>query len=125
MQCRGCEAACPSGVPFGHLMEGAREALARPSTPARGPPRPARATGGVDRATSWCCRATAVLLALTWVAWVGQRLHLVPRRFGLPRLSRRSLRTPLPADPDADAVLFTGLRDGRVATRRAPCRARA
>ena len=30
VQCRGCEAACPSGVPFGHLMEGAREALAAP-----------------------------------------------------------------------------------------------
>ena len=27
VQCRGCEAACPSSVPFGHLMEGAREAL--------------------------------------------------------------------------------------------------
>ena len=28
VQCRGCEPACPSGVPFGHLMEGTREALA-------------------------------------------------------------------------------------------------
>src|SRR6516165_648074 len=27
IQCRGCEAACPSGVPFGHLMEGTRAAL--------------------------------------------------------------------------------------------------
>src|SRR5262249_61926167 len=27
VQCRGCEAACPSSVPFGHLMEGARAAL--------------------------------------------------------------------------------------------------
>src|SRR5215218_2137981 len=26
VQCRGCEAACPSSVPFGHLMEGARVA---------------------------------------------------------------------------------------------------
>ena len=24
VQCRGCEAACPSSVPFGHLMEGTR-----------------------------------------------------------------------------------------------------
>ncbi|HMC51719.1 MAG TPA: (Fe-S)-binding protein, partial [Acidimicrobiales bacterium] len=24
VQCRGCEAACPSSVPFGRLMEGAR-----------------------------------------------------------------------------------------------------
>ena len=28
VQCRGCEPACPSGVPFGRLMEGTREALA-------------------------------------------------------------------------------------------------
>ena len=29
VQCRGCEPACPSGVPFGHLMEDTRDALAR------------------------------------------------------------------------------------------------
>ena len=28
VQCRGCEPACPSGVPFGRLMEHTREALA-------------------------------------------------------------------------------------------------
>ncbi|MDH4074693.1 MAG: (Fe-S)-binding protein, partial [Acidimicrobiia bacterium] len=28
VQCRGCEPACPSGVPYGHLMEQTREALA-------------------------------------------------------------------------------------------------
>jgi glycolate oxidase iron-sulfur subunit len=107
VQCRGCEAACPSGVPFGHLMEGAREALARPPRGTR--VRHSRAR----RLAEWIAYVVVLphhrrLLALTWLAWVGQRLHLVPRRFGLPRLSRRSLRTPLPADPDADAVLFTG-----------------
>jgi glycolate oxidase iron-sulfur subunit len=34
VQCRGCETACPSGVPFGHLIEPARHALAE------GPPAP-------------------------------------------------------------------------------------
>ena len=29
VQCRGCEPACPSAVPFGRLMEGARETLVR------------------------------------------------------------------------------------------------
>ena len=29
--CRGCETACPAGVPFGHLMEQTRETLARQS----------------------------------------------------------------------------------------------
>src|ERR687893_2045053 len=28
VQCRGCETACPSAVPFGRLMEGTRETLA-------------------------------------------------------------------------------------------------
>ena len=28
VQCRACEVACPSAVPFGRLMEGARQALA-------------------------------------------------------------------------------------------------
>ena len=32
VQCRGCEPACPSGVPFGRLMEGTRETLAGAAT---------------------------------------------------------------------------------------------
>ena len=35
VQCRGCETACPSGVPFGHLMESTREAVV---TTTRRPP---------------------------------------------------------------------------------------
>src|ERR1700675_3728741 len=37
VQCRGCEAACPSAVPFGRLMEGTRAALATtiPTSPLR------------------------------------------------------------------------------------------
>jgi glycolate oxidase iron-sulfur subunit len=108
VQCRGCEAACPSGVPFGHLMEGAREALASP-------PRGSGAVvhGPLRRVAEWFAYVVVLprhtlLLALTRVAWLGQRLGLVPRRFGLPRLSRASLRTPLRADPDADTTLFTG-----------------
>jgi glycolate oxidase iron-sulfur subunit len=51
----------------------------------------------------------AVLLALTWLLLVAQRLHLVPKRVGLPRLSSRSLRTPLTADSGTvDAHLFPG-----------------
>lgn len=42
VQCRGCETACPSGVPFGHLIEPTRATLAegRPATdpPAGGGP---------------------------------------------------------------------------------------
>ena len=104
VQCRGCEAACPSGVRFGHLMEGARRSLVG----AKGAPR-----GRRRRLAEWLGYQIVLprhwlLLALTWPAWLAQRLHLVPRRFGLPTLSARSLRTHLGADPDPDVYLFTG-----------------
>jgi glycolate oxidase iron-sulfur subunit len=48
-----------------------------------------------------------LLLALTWVVRVAQRLHLVPRRFGVPRLTRSApLDAPIGGAPDA--WLFTG-----------------
>lgn len=98
--CRGCEVACPSSVPFGHLMEGARAAL----VPGRPPGR---------RLIEWLGYRVvlphhAVLLALTWVLAFAQRLRLVPRRLGLPRISIRSLTRPLAPDAEPDAFLFTG-----------------
>ena len=107
MQCLGCEAACPSTVPFGHLIEGANQALA--STPT-GPRRPRRASRRV-RASGSGSRVVLprhrLLLAVTWLLLVGQRLHLVPRRFGAATAAARSLRTPLIADPaPTDAYLF-------------------
>jgi glycolate oxidase iron-sulfur subunit len=104
VQCRGCEAACPSGVPFGHLMEGAREALARRARSQR---------GWMRRIGEWLGYVVILprhwlLVALSWPAWVAQRLHLVPRRFGLPRLSRRDLSLRLVPSDDPDTFLFTG-----------------
>ncbi len=98
--CRGCETACPSAVPFGHLMEGARAAI----RPRRSRPR---------RAAEWLSYHLllphhAVLIALSRVLAVAQRLHLVPSRLGLPAISLRSLRDPLHGDPDPEAFLFTG-----------------
>jgi glycolate oxidase iron-sulfur subunit len=104
VQCRGCEAACPSTVPFGHLMEGTREALAERASELR---------PWWRRVAEWLAFAVVLprhrlLVGLTWAALVAQRLHLVPRRFGLPKLSARSLRAPLVADASGDAVLFPG-----------------
>jgi glycolate oxidase iron-sulfur subunit len=106
VQCRGCEAACPSSVPFGHLMEGARESLHRER---------ARSHSWHRRVVEWfgyrlLLPRHRLLLAVTWVLLVAQRLWLIPRRFGLPRLSARSLRRPLRGQPpaDADAWLFAG-----------------
>jgi glycolate oxidase iron-sulfur subunit len=106
VQCRGCEAACPSAVPFGHLMEGAREALQESRL---------RDRSRVRRVAEWFGYRLVLprhwlLVALTWLLLVGQRLRLVPRRFGIPRLRARSLARPLRVSVSAtpDAYLFPG-----------------
>ncbi len=96
VQCRGCETACPSGVPFGHLMERTREVIAT-----EGAITPAWQRLGF-RMLAWprALRAGTTALAL------GQRLRLVPHRLGLPdRLPVRP--KPLEASGD-DVLLFTG-----------------
>jgi len=100
--CRGCEAACPSGVAFGQLMEGTRAALPAPRSRTR---RLAECLGyRVVLPRHW------LLLACTWAAWAGQRLRLVPARLGLPQLSGRTLarRLDVPVGGSPDAWLFTG-----------------
>ncbi len=106
VQCRGCEVACPSSVPFGHLMEGTRAALRSQAPKVRSRSR---------RLAEWLAYRLVLprhrlLLALTWMVWLLQRLHLVPRRYGLPRLSSGSLvRSLHGASPEqSDAWLFTG-----------------
>ncbi|HEY5424422.1 MAG TPA: (Fe-S)-binding protein, partial [Ilumatobacteraceae bacterium] len=96
VQCRGCEPACPSGVPFGRLMEGTRDTLAEQ-----------------HRMTPWWQRAgyrvlthhRLLLLGSTLLAFA-QRLRLVPKRLGLPRLALR--RGAVPQSTGDDAWLFTG-----------------
>lgn len=108
VQCLGCEAACPSTVPFGHLVEGANQALVQHPAPATDARRSTRGIGEWAALTLVLPRH-AVLLALTWVLLVAQRLRLVPKRFGLPRLSTDSLRTPLvPDSAPFDAYLCPG-----------------
>ena len=95
VQCRACEAVCPSSVPFGHLMEGARDTLARET-----------------RYQPWWRRAGyrilghhRLLLTASTALAVAQRARVVPRRLGLPRLPLR--RTTL-APTGTDVWLFTG-----------------
>lgn len=96
VQCRGCEPACPSGVPYGHLQEGVRESLAE-----------AR-----DITPRWQRAAYAVLprhrllLAGSTLLAVAQRLRLVPRRAGLPTLPLRRPRAVRATG--ADVWLYTG-----------------
>ena len=98
VQCRACETACPASVPFGRLMEAAREALA-PHIGA------SLATGRLPSARIPPGRWSA----LTTAGAVAQRAGLIPRplarRLSLPRLPLR--QPPLVATGD-DVWLFTG-----------------
>ncbi|HSO94817.1 MAG TPA: heterodisulfide reductase-related iron-sulfur binding cluster [Acidimicrobiia bacterium] len=95
VQCRACEAACPSSVAFGHLMEGARETLADETSTVPWWQRVGYAVLGHHR----------LLLGMSRVLAVVQRARLVPRRLGIPRLPLRAA----PLQPTGtDVWLFTG-----------------
>jgi glycolate oxidase iron-sulfur subunit len=109
VQCRGCETACPSGVPFGRLMEATRETLAD------------QTETGKPYEPAWRRLAYRVLghhrllVAGSHALALGQRLRLVPLRLsvrlGLP--TRLPLHEPpLEASGDGhsagDVWLFTG-----------------
>jgi glycolate oxidase iron-sulfur subunit len=100
VQCRGCEPACPSGVPFGRLMEGTREALADAH---RISPRWLRAGFAV-------LGRHRTLLACSTLLAAAQRVRLVPARAGLARLPlRRGARIAPSTQPAAEHVwLYTG-----------------
>ncbi|MEM8708838.1 MAG: (Fe-S)-binding protein [Actinomycetota bacterium] len=96
VQCRGCEPACPSGVPYGHLIESTREQLVT--------------EGSVDtrrqRLAFWALSKPRTLrFGSFWLA-IAARLRLVPKRFGVPTdlpLRRRSHNRS-----GDDVYLFTG-----------------
>lgn len=96
VQCRGCETACPSGVPFGSLMEGTRTALAEDG----------RVTPWWQRLGFSVLGRHRLLLAGSTALALGQRLRLVPRRLGLAKLPLRR-RRPLVAT-GSDVWLYTG-----------------
>lgn len=97
VQCRGCEPACPSAVPFGRLIEGTRATLA-----AQG-----KITPRWQRLGFGVLPRHRLLLFGSSVLAVAQRLRLVPsRRLGLPArlpIRRRPLRPS-----GSDVHLFTG-----------------
>lgn len=96
VQCRGCEPACPSGVPYGHLMERTRETLVEAG----------RMTPTWQRLAMAPLANPRLLEAGTKALGVAQRLRLVPKRLGI------SGTIPLRQEPLAatgtDVYLFTG-----------------
>jgi glycolate oxidase iron-sulfur subunit len=100
VQCRGCEPACPSGVRFGHLMETTRATLANSGS---GPSR-------LQRLGYSTLRRPLLLKTGSRLIAVAQRMRLVPKRLGVPRIPVRSGPT-LPATAamgDEQAWIFTG-----------------
>ena len=110
VQCRGCEPACPSGVPYGRLMERTREALVEHGV-----------TAGWQRAALAPLGHPRLLRAGSIALGIAQRLRIVPRRLGLSGTAatahapstRIPLRQPRPTDPPssfATRFLRTGSR---------------
>jgi glycolate oxidase iron-sulfur subunit len=97
VQCRGCETACPSGVPFGRLIEGTKAELAD-----RHVARPPWWLRVGLRSLRW----HRLVLAGSSLIGLGQRLGVVPSaRLGLPPVSVRRRRL---AATGTDVWLFTG-----------------
>ncbi len=96
VQCRGCEPACPSSVPYGRLMERTRETLAATH----------RITPRWQRLAFGALRHPRMLRSGTTLLALAQRVRLVPARLGLPAglpLRRQPLRSS-----GTDLYLFTG-----------------
>jgi glycolate oxidase iron-sulfur subunit len=112
LQCRACETACPSGVPYGRIIEGARAMVQK------GPRRP----------RSWRMRSTVLRLmfARPWrlklafsalrfyqkTPFAGMARRLLPKRLRdmeamLPRLPERFFQPPVVAAQPAGAVKAT------------------
>ena len=95
VQCRGCETACPSAVPFGHLIARTREVLADEGFSVSRSIRVGYAVLGHPRLVRTASLAVAA----------GQRLGVIPTSAGLPRLPIR--QAPL-TPSGSDVYLFTG-----------------
>ena len=98
VQCRGCEPACPSGVPYGRLIEAAKNEMARQH----------RSAPWWQRFGLRLLRHHRLLLIGTPILAFAQRLRLIPKRAGLSQLPLRLGPPVVATSPTPDVWLFTG-----------------
>jgi glycolate oxidase iron-sulfur subunit len=111
--CRACETACPSGVPFGRIMEGAREDLRERERPRRAATTMRRL--GLGTVTDQRRLRLATRLLDLYVRSGAQRLvrasRLLPKRLrAMEALAAKAEGVPyVPIErPDADTAFFAG-----------------
>ena len=96
VQCRGCEPACPSGVPYGHLMEQTRETLTEAG----------KITPVWQRMVMKPLAHPKLLAMGTASLGLAQRLRLLPGRLGIAEAI--PIRQEVLAATGNDVYLFTG-----------------
>jgi glycolate oxidase iron-sulfur subunit len=94
LACRACEAACPSGVPFGRMIEGARAQVEPTRTMTARRIRRAGLTGVLPR--------PRLVMAAGWLLGVARALRLdrlapAAQRASTPPVTLRELRRPIAA----------------------------
>src|SRR5216684_4125211 len=108
--CRACETACPSGVPFGRIMEGAREDLRARERPHR-IARLVRRVGLATITSQPRLRIATRLLDLYARSGLRRLSSLLPRRLrSMESLAMRAEGRPyVPVErPEADTAFFAG-----------------